>query len=289
MIGIILALLSAVASGLSVVLVRKHSAGSNAFNMSLVITIVGMVILWPLAIMTTGFGELNLEGVALFAVSGVLSPGLVRLFYYKGLKTLGASGNSAIFSVYPLYSALLAVVLLSEMLSPENWIGILCIILGVVFIDLSIHGSNNAERKANRKNLIFPIIGGVMLGVSSIIRKYALNVCDTPIFGVAVAYVFSLLPYALMLMASVPTRKELALKQDFRWFWIAGIGQAVSWTLAFYALSFEQVSITNPLLSIEPLFVVVFAYLYLRELERVSPKLLASIAVTVLGVVLVTI
>jgi cytochrome c biogenesis protein CcdA len=40
---------------------------------------------------------------------------------------------------------------------------------------------------------------------------------------------------------------------------------------------------------IAPLFVVFFAYLYLRELERVSPKLLASIAVTVLGVVLVSI
>ena len=90
-------------------------------------------------------------------------------------------------------------------------------------------------------------------------------------------------------MVSVSTREELALKKDFRWFWIAGIGKAVSWTLAFYALSFEQVSITTPLLSIEPLFVVIFAYLYLRELERVSPKLLASIAVTVLGVVLVTI
>ena len=197
MIGIILALLSAVASGLSVVLVRKHSAGSNAFNMSLVITIVGMVILWPLAMALPELGAVNLEGFLLFAVSGVLSPGLVRLFYYKGLRTLGASGNSAIFSVYPLYSALLAVVLLSEVLSGENWLGIFCIILGVVFIDLSIHGSNSAEGKTGRKNLIFPIIGGVMLGVSSIIRKFALNICNAPVLGVAVAYAFSLLPYAI--------------------------------------------------------------------------------------------
>jgi drug/metabolite transporter (DMT)-like permease len=50
MIGVVLALLSAAASGFSVVLVRRHSGGSNAFNVSLVITMVGMVILWPLAI-----------------------------------------------------------------------------------------------------------------------------------------------------------------------------------------------------------------------------------------------
>ena len=289
MIGVILALLSAAISGLSVVLVRKHSEASNAFNMSLVITCVGMIVLWSLALVTPGWGTLNLDGVALFAVSGVLSPGLVRLFYYKGMKKLGLSGNAAIFAVYPLYSALLAVLLLSEVLSLGNWFGILCIIIGVVFIDLTIHSSNNTEGSSGRKSLIFPILGGVTLGVSSIIRKYALDICNTPILGVAIAYAFSILPYFLILAFSAPTRKELSLKRDLRWFWVAGIGQAVTWILAFYALSFELVSITIPLLSIEPLFVVIFAYIYLKKLEHVSPKLLASIAVTVLGIVLVTI
>jgi DME family drug/metabolite transporter len=291
MIGIVLALLSAAASGLSVVLVRKHSAGSSVFNMSLVITCVGMLLLWPLAVASAGFDELTLTGLIFFAVSGILSPGLVRLLYYKGLKTLGVSGNSAVFSVYPLYSALLAVVLLSEILFWENWLGIACIILGVVFIDLTLHG-NNADGNGARKDLIFPVIGGVTLGVSSILRKYALNFCNTPILGVAIAYTFSLLPYALILMASAHTRKELALKtlkRDFRWFWMAGIGQALTWMLAFYALSFEQVSITTPLLSIEPIFVIAFAYLYLKEVEHVSRQLVASIAVTVIGVILVTI
>jgi drug/metabolite transporter (DMT)-like permease len=88
-------------------------------------------------------------------------------------------------------------------------------------------------------------------------------------------------------MFSASTRKELSLKRDFRFFWKAGIGQALSWILSFYALSYEEVSIITPLLAIEPLFVVFFAYFYLRELERVSPKLVASIILTVVGVILV--
>ena len=44
-----------------------------------------------------------------------------------------------------------------------------------------------------------------------------------------------------------------------------------------------------PLMSVESLFVVLFAYLYLKEVERISPKLVASIVLTVLGVVLVII
>jgi drug/metabolite transporter (DMT)-like permease len=286
MIGSALALLSALASGLSVVLVGKYSKKSNAFNVSLIISCVGMVILWPLAVLLTDLEATNLEGLILFAIGGVLTPGLVRLFYYNGLKTLGAAVNSSIFSIYPLYSSLLAVLLLSEILSLENWVGILCIVLGVVFVEMSSREINGGDKSA-RKSLIFPILGGLTLGISSIIRKYALDFYNAPVLGVAVAYTFSFLPYFLMLMLSTSTRKELSLRRDFRFFWIAGIGQALSWILSFYALSYEEVSIITPLLSIEPLFVAFFAYLYLRELERVSPKLVASIILTVFGVVLV--
>src|SRR3989337_2730462 len=104
MIGIILALLSAATSGLSVVLVGKHSKESNAFNLSLMISFIGLLIIWPLAIALTDFTQANLEAVSLFAAGGILSPGLVRLFYYSGLKKLGPSVNSSILSIYPLYS-----------------------------------------------------------------------------------------------------------------------------------------------------------------------------------------
>jgi drug/metabolite transporter, DME family len=286
MIGLALALLSAVASGLSVVLVGKYSKKSNAFNMSLIISCVGTVILWPLAVLLTNLEYANLEGLVLFAIGGVLSPGLVRLLYYNGLKTLGTPVNSSVFSIYPLYTSLLAVLMLSEVLSLENWVGILCIVLGVISLEMS-HRRINGGNKTTRKKLIFPTLGGLSFGMSIIIRKYALDLYNAPVLGVAVVHTFSLLPYFLMLALSMSTRKELSLKRDFRFFWIAGIGQALSWILSFYALSYETVSIVTPLLSIEPLFVALFAYLYLRELELVSPELAASIILTVVGVVLV--
>jgi drug/metabolite transporter (DMT)-like permease len=89
-------------------------------------------------------------------------------------------------------------------------------------------------------------------------------------------------------MLSTSTRKELSLKNDLRFFWKAGVGQALAWILIFYALSYEQVSIVTPLLAIEPLFVAFFAYFYLRKLEHISPKLAVSMILTVFGVILVT-
>jgi drug/metabolite transporter (DMT)-like permease len=287
MLGIILALLSAAASGFSVVMVGKHSKKSNAFNMSVLISAVGLVILWPLAIVLTDFGNVNLVGVAFFAVGGLLTPGLVRLLYYNGLKRLGTSVNSSIFSVYPLYAAFLAVIFLSEFLSVWNWFGVVSIAFGVVFVDLSFRGDNHCG-KSMMKCLVFPVLGGLTLGLAAILRKYALDLFNAPVLGVSVAYTFSFLLYAFILAASKSTRKELSLRRDLRLFWLAGVGQAVAWVLAFFAFSLEKVSVVTSLVSVEPLFVLLLAYVYLREQENLSFKLVAGIFLTCLGVVFVT-
>jgi drug/metabolite transporter (DMT)-like permease len=287
MLGVTLALLSAAASGFSVVIVGRHSTKSNAFNMSLLISAVGLVILWPLAFVLTDFQTANLAGIALFALGGLLTPGLVRLFYYNGLKKLGTSVNSSIFSVYPLYTALLAVLFLSEILTPQNLIGVISIAFGVIIVELSFQTSNNGNKPLAR-SIIFPALGGLTLGVSAILRKAALDLFNAPVLGVAVAYTFSFLLYAVMLAASKPKRAELSLGRDLRLFWLAGVGQALSWIFSFYALSLEQVAVITPLLSVEPLFVVLLAYVYLREQEQVSWKLVGGVVLTFLGVILIT-
>jgi drug/metabolite transporter (DMT)-like permease len=210
MIGIGLALLSAAASGVSIVLVKKHSAASSVVKISLVLTVVGIVVIWPLAIAVTDFRMINVSGFLLFAVSGLLSPGIVRLFYYKGLKTLGASVNSSIFAVYPLYTSLLGVLLLNENLTAWNMLGIIVIIVGIVFVEMSINGKNS-HVKIGWKSLLAPVLGGLVFGVAILLRKSALDICNLPIFGVALTYVFSLLPYMLILGVSAPTRRELSL------------------------------------------------------------------------------
>ena len=287
-IGIALALLSAAASGFSVVLVGRHSSESNSFNISLIISCVGVAALWPLALFATDFQAANLIGITLFALCGVLSPGIVRLLYYEGLKSFGTAVNSSIVSIYPLYTSLLAVLMLNEILSVGNWIGIMFVVVGIIFVEISSQTSSFWV-KTSKKRLIIPIASGLTLGVASIIRKVGLDFFNAPIFGVAISYSFSLIPYVLIFLVHLRTRREFHPKRDIRLFWIAGIGQAVSWLLAFYALSFENVSIVTPLISVEPIFVVLLAYLYLKRTESVPSKLMASIVLTVIGVVLISV
>ena len=287
MIGIVLAILAAATSALSVVLVRRHSKSSNTFNISLIISLLGLILLWPMTFLLTDFTEINLASILIFALSGVLTPGLVRLLYYQGMEKLGAPVNSSLYATYPLYTALLAHLFLSEILMPGNWAGILLVFLSGILIEWSSRESH-VEKKHRRMNLIFPLIGGLTLGVGSIMRKFALDLFNAPVLGVAVAYTFSLLPFLVIFLVSKPIREGVSLKRDLRLFWAAGIGQAVTWVLGFYALSYAEVSVVTPLLSIEPVFVAIFAYLYLKKIEKVSIKLLVSIILTVLGIVLIT-
>jgi len=286
MLGEALAILSAATSAFSVVLVRKYSNQSSTFNISLAITWIGMLILWPLALLLTDFSAASFPSILLFALSGILTPGFVRLLYYQGMKKLGASVNSSLFSVYPLYTSLLAVLFLSEALAPGNWAGILMVFLGGFLVEWSSQEASN--QKHSKKDLIYPVLGGISLGFGSIIRKSALIQFDAPVLGVAIAYTASLLPFLVILASSAPTRSELCLKRDMRLFWVAGVGQAVTWILSFYALSLGDVYVITPLLCVEPVFVALFAFLYLRRIEHVSSKLVVSIVLTVIGVVLVT-
>ena len=161
------------------------------------------------------------------------------------------------------------------------------VFLGGILVEWSSREAGNLNVHS-RKDLIYPVLGGLALGAGSILRKLALIQYDAPVLGVAVAYTASLLPFVIMLASSASIQKALSLKRDLRLFWAAGVGQAITWMLSFYALSFDDVSVITPLLSIEPVFVAIFAYLYLRKIEHVSKKLVVSIVLTVLGVVLVT-
>jgi len=286
MIGAVLALLAAVASGISIIIVRRNSDRSSSFSTGLIITAVGAVVLWFLAFAFVWQEQVTIVGVMLFGLSGFLSPGLVRLFYYRGLNELGASTNSAVFSIYPLYSALLAVVILGEALTGQNWAGIVCIACGVVFLQYC-NREEGCEERRSLKKWFFPVTAGIGIAIGSIISKYALTVSDAPFFGVAVAYTFSLVPFVVILLVSSHVRASMNLKRDLRFFWLAGVGQAICWVFTYAAFHFDQVALANPLISTEPVFIVLFGYFLLRDIEHVSKKLAAAILLTVIGVALV--
>jgi drug/metabolite transporter, DME family len=287
MLAIVLALLSSVAFAASQILIRKNIGQSNYLNTSVTVTIMGNIVLWPLAILFTDFNNLNPEGILLFLVAGFLAPGVARLIYFKGMKTVGISANSTIFSTYPLYTTIIAVSFLGEVLTIANWIGLACITTGVLIIG-KISNKNSPTSQATTKELLIPVTGSLLVAFSSIIRKEGLNLYNQPLLGVAVGYSASLIFYLIVLAFSKPDALSKYAKKDFKLFWRSGVGMAIGWLLSFFALSQEMVSIIVPLLQTELLFILLFSYIFLRKIEKISIILVANALLIIMGIILIS-
>lgn len=289
MIGVALALLSAMSAGLSLILVRKNLDKSNFIYISLTITIIGNIILWPLALTFTNLSTVNPEGLLFFVFAGLLAPAIARLFYYKGMETAGISANATIYATYPLYTSIVAILLLGEALTSENWIGLVCIIVGVISVGRIVNKGETSPKNTTKKGLIVPMVGSLAFAFSYIVRKEALNIYNQPLLGVAVGYTTALIVYLLVIAFAKHNRTSRFSRNDIKMFWKPGVGMAMSWLLSFLALSQEMVSIVAPVLQTELLFILLFTYIFLRKIEKISLKLVASSLLIVAGVILISI
>jgi transporter family protein len=265
MIGVALALLSAFFFGLSQILVRRNLDQSNYVHISLTVTIMGNIVLWPIALLFTDFTEFNPAGLLLFIISGALAPAVSRLFYFKGMQTAGMATNATLFSTYPIYTTACAVLLLGETLTVPDWMGLVFILLGVISIGKSMNNSHAATSNSKTR-LVPPIIGALAIASSQILRKEALNIYNQPLLGVAIGYATSLLVY-FVILRFIKTPQKYTTK-TLKTFWKPGVGIGVGWLLSFLALSQNNVSIVAPLLQTELLFILLFCYIFLRNIEN---------------------
>jgi drug/metabolite transporter (DMT)-like permease len=285
MMGIVLALLASFAYSLSAILIRMKLDESDYLSATVIVIVTGNLVLWPPALIFTNLKTMNLQSFLLFIIAGILAPGITRILYNKGIETLGVALNASIFATYPIYSTILAVLLLDEILIPQNWIGLIFIVVGVIIIERDLD-KYEVRVKVSRRSLFFPLFATLTIASSQILRKYGLSISNEPLLGVAVGYSSALLLYLPILVFS--NNFQCFFRKGFKLFWKAGVCLALGWLLSFYALSFERVSIVIPLIQMEPLFVLLLTYLYLKKLECITLRTVISTFLIFIGAMLVS-
>ena len=228
--------------------------------------------------------KVSFEGMVLLVLASILTPGIGRFLYFKSLKNVGVSINALIFATFPIYSTIFAVVFLNEILALENWIGLMCLISGVVFVQRTSRSLRSENKKGLSKGYFLPVFASWIVASGHVVRKIGLSINNVPLFAVAVGYTLSFLLY-LPFYSSDQRTCVSGLKRDLRLFWKSGVCSAVGQILAFYALSLERVSIISPILQVDTLFIILFSYLYLKEMESISMRLFIIGMIVVLGVI----
>ncbi len=290
MIDTVLAILTAIFYGIGVIVLRKGLVKSNFISASFIITMIGNVIFWSLTILFVPLNMINPSGIILFILSGILAPGLARLFYILGMERLGASMNSSIFAMHPVFGSLAAIMLLHEQPTEGTLVGTSFVVCGAALVGRSIYSNNVKSGRSWTAGLAFSVFASIALGFSYTIRKMGLNTYDEPIIGVALGYAVALSIYTLIVSVSRKMRNTVSLnRQAFRLFWKAGALIALGWITSFYAVMHGDVTVVTPITDTEPLFVFLFAYLYLKELETITPKLIVGTIIIIIGVMFISI
>jgi drug/metabolite transporter (DMT)-like permease len=234
--------------------------------------------LWVLAAATESLSLLGGRHILPFLVGGLFAPGLARLLIYVGIERVGAARASTLSSTAPLFAIGLAVLALGE--RPTGWLlaGAACIVGGGVLLARE----GRATRSWRRRDLLIPILGALAFALRDIISRWGLVAFPHPALAAVAATTSS-----MVVLAAVLLRRRGAIRADaagLRFLALAGLCEEVGSLALWSALTAGTVSTVSPLIHAQPIFTVALAGLFLRDLERVTWRVIVAALAIVAGV-----
>jgi drug/metabolite transporter, DME family len=288
MLAAILAFSSSFFISITTILMKKAIEKTNPTSAMLVVTLVGSIIFLLISFFTIPLHYLKSEALGYFVIAGLFSPALVRWLYFISLDRIGPSVSSSILATGPAFTAIIAIVMLNEKITLQISLGIMTIIGGIVIFERDMNHETGFGNHNNR-DLIFPLLSALFFSFAVVTRKMGLNILDSPIFGVTVGFVTSLVVYAVVCLGSKKMRSSISIKaQDLPYFFTAGISLTAAWLTMFYALSHGDAIIVTPLANLHPLFVLVLSHFFLGKVEKITKGIMVGACVVVAGVLLIT-
>lgn len=285
-----LALVPAVLWGFSPILGKRGLAGGgSSLQAALVVVTVDSALYWLALLATQGFDALasvTVGAAALFLLAGVVGTAVGRLAVFGGIDRVGASINNAVISTRPLFASILAVFLLGEAVTPITVAGIAVLVAGLALLAVSKGGDITGWEP---RELLFPLAAAVAFGAGNVARKFGLDTFAgiTVLEAVALNEIGAMVTLAAY--AIVRGRRDVfdAPRRTYVYFAGSGTLTAVALLSLFAALEIGRVVVVDPLAATAPLFTTLFAAFFLRDLERVTAKVVAGAALIVVGVALI--
>jgi len=282
----VFAILSALLYALSNVITKKGLRHASPFAAAVISLLTCFAASLILSLFVFSPGNFFRPAVWFFLAAGVLGPLLGRFFLFHAIDRVGPSIASTLFESKPLFSVLLAVPILGEKLSLAIIAGLILMTTGTIIISLEKEGGE-ITKKWSKKDLIIPFLAGACYGGSHVLRKLGITEIPAPIVAVMFQNA-SALAFAPLLFKFETKGTVSVLNPKTAWtvFTFAGMLQVgAQWSL-FAALKHGTVVVVSPLSSLSTLFVLILAMLFLREVERVTWKIVVG-ALLIIGATLV--
>jgi drug/metabolite transporter (DMT)-like permease len=223
------------------------------------------------------------HAVPIFAAVGLVFPATLTILTFASNRALGPVVTGALGNLAPLFSVVLAVLLLHEPLSPSQLAGLVVIVAGVLMINVS-----RRQQVGNWRTwaLLLPLGAAAVRGVIPPVIKIGLEIWPNPIAAGLTGYIFSSLT---VLMLERIRNGHFIVRTSWQgrlWFASNGICNGIGTLLIYAALGAGPVTLVAPLYATSPLITLAMSAVVLRQLQ-ITPRLAAGTATTVAGVVMI--
>src|SRR5438309_10336669 len=267
-------------------LTKKGLGYSNPAPAVISSLVINIVFLWGVSFIVAPLSSLSSGAILIFVLVGLFQPGLTRLLTYKGIDTLGVAITDPIRATTPLFSAMMAIIFLGEKMTLPIVVATLMIIAGIILLSWR---SGSMKLGGSAVFLWYPIAASALAGATQVVRKFVMAAVPHPFLAAAVTATSSFIISILTLWYVEKSQETWKMnRQCFGWFLAAGVTISLGMTCIYYALDLGKVSVVIPISSTGPFFSLIFAALFLRDVERVTLRIVLSAAMIVGGVVLLT-
>jgi drug/metabolite transporter (DMT)-like permease len=282
----IYALTNAFLFALHNILIKKALRYSNPATGVISSLSINVIFLWSVTLLFVPLGSVTGASVWIFVAVGFFQPGLTRLLTYKGIDALGVALTDPIRASTPLFSALMAIVFLGEEVTVPIVVATFMIIGGITLLSWQ---DGSMKLAGSALFLWYPIAASALAGASQVVRKFGLAAVPHPFLAAAVTASSSLVVSVLTLRYVEKTQQSWRMnRQCFWWFLAAGVVISFAMTCIYYALDRGKVSVVIPIASTGPLFSLILTALFLRDVERVTLRIIVSAALIVGGVAMIS-
>ena len=256
---------------------RRGMQYSTPKTVTLVSLIVHTVSLWTAVLLTGGIPRVDAAAVYVFIVAGMLQP-IIRLCTYTGVHRVGAARSAPIRSTHPMFGVCVAITVLGETATLGTLAGVVSVVCGIVLITWK---RASEVRSFQWWEFLFPLTAALLAGIVHPMRRFALSISHEPLFFAALVGIVSLLCF----LAYMPFSREPLVwdRRAMLPFLAAGAAETCGILLVITALGIGSVITVSPLVGISPLWTMLGAVIFLRDLEQIRLQTIVGAICVIAG------
>ena len=265
------------------IFIRRGLVESNAMTGSFISLSMTAAVLWLMFPFFASFSALWTPVSLIFVAAGIFAPGIGRTMSYVGIEKIGVARSVPVANSSPIFASIFAVIFLAEVWVPQNIVGTLLVISGVISLSMS----KPAQGPWRKLDVIYPLSGAMAFGASTILRKAGLDYIPVPVLAAAItAGSAALFSFTLLQVRGGKAALKLT-RRSAGWLFTAALFNTAATLSVFYALSHGKVVIVEPLVSSNPVLTLLFTGIFLRDLEAINLRVIIGALLTVTGTILV--